>query len=391
MTEQNRAQVLQRALTATHGYVDNLTRAQVLAALVPYMTEQSRELEIHNALIQARYNELSSHEASELKSLAPHQPEAVLVAAQAIKDKDEWFKIFTALAQHRPEAVLAAALAIKDGEDRTRVLTVLLPHVAEPDRAPVLQEALTTAQAIADYEQRAMRLIALLPHVAKSDRPPLLKKALVAAQAFENSTSRAEVLTTLVPLVAEQDRAPIVQEALAATLEIENIYRRASDLEALAPYPSDALLAAAQTIEESKCRAQVLAALVPHVGEQDRNSLIDMTLNIFHTNDSSYMDRDILTALAPYRPDATLAAARALNSNWERGSVLAALASYSLSGSQHRLYHLWRTILRHSSTSTRSDLMVNVIVLMPILKKLGKTRALEATFLSVRDVTTWWP
>jgi hypothetical protein len=196
---------------------------------------------------------------------------------------------------------LAYARQMPESDQRAVALARLVPYLPESERKAALHQALAASEQIWYKEVRARVLAGLVPHLPEPERELVLGPALVAARQIENEEYRAEALARLAPHLPE----PLLRQALAAAGEMQVFQVRA--LTELAPrlaelgYPDQALEAAGQ-IESEDCRAWVLARLVPHLPEPDREAALRQTLaaagQIRNAKDRAW----VLARWARYKP-----------------------------------------------------------------------------------------
>jgi hypothetical protein len=196
---------------------------------------------------------------------------------------------------------------------------------------------------------------------SRADLPPTLLIQLVEAgiwrweyglsyaRQMPEAAHRAEALTKLAvmsPVGAPAEwKLQVLAEALSAAQEIEWPYFRAEALAALAPHLVDeqkqqvldeALLAAAQEIDHSYARAKALAALAPHLADEQKRQVLDEALAAAREIDDPYARAEALAALAPHLAneqkrqvlDEALAAAQEIERPYFRAEALAALAPH---------------------------------------------------------------
>ena len=207
-----------------------------------------------------------------LAGLAPLLPPGLLAqavaAADAIATSGFRAEGLSVLAPYLPEPdrrpVLAQALAAADSANADggtfscdRALARLAPHLPPA----LLVAALAVAVAITSEYHRAEALAGLASHLP----PGLLTEAVAAAAAITDSRSRARALTALAQHLPEPDRPPVLAQALAAA---NNSYH-VQALTELAPHLPPGLLAQALTAaasdDNASSRDQVLTRLVPHL------------------------------------------------------------------------------------------------------------------------------
>jgi ribosomal protein L17 len=162
------------------------------------------------------------------------------------------------------------------------------------------------------------------------------------------AADRAEALTKLAvmsPVGAPAEwKLQVLAEALSAAREIDIPYTRAEALAALAPHLADEqkwqvldeALAAAREIDDPYDRAEALAALAPHLADEQKRQVLDEALAAAREIDSLYTRAEALAALAPHLADEqkrqvldeALAAAREIGWPYFRAEALAALAPH---------------------------------------------------------------
>lgn len=375
---------LQKSLAAVSELKDRANQAKLLLILVPYVAQPERELVFQKALAALAEIHDRGNRGELLVALAPYRPEAVLAAATELNDLGDCAEVLTALAPHQPDAVLAAVIERANDWQCRKVLFALAPYL--PKAVLAAAEGLDL-----DPWDRSTVLAALVPHMAQSEREVVFQKALAAVVTLHYPSDCARVLATLAPYQPDT--------VLAAGNATTNHGDRAWVLAALLPYVTEPerllllqqALVTAQAIQYCKDRARLLTALLPHMAEQERPLVVQQTLAAILEIHESRDRAKALAALAPYRPDVVLAAVEGLPEVWERKEVLAALSPHCRLLSQRYLHSLFCSLLRHSSKSTRRELLYDLSALIPIIVELGKNQALEGVIQSARDVTTWWP
>jgi len=165
------------------------------------------------------------------------------------------------------------------------------------------------------------------------------------ARQMPGAADRAEALTKLAvmsPVGAPAEwKLQVLAEALSAAREIDIPYTRAKTLAALAPHLADEqkwqvldeALAAAQEIDLSYARAKALAALAPHLVDEQKQQVLDEALAAAQEIDAR---AKALAALDPHLVDEqkqqvldeALAAARKIRRPYGRAEVLAALVPH---------------------------------------------------------------
>jgi len=266
----------------------------------------------------------------------------------ALVDKNVW----------TPAQGLAYAWQMSNKTQRAEALAELAPHLS----ASLLREGLTTARTIKDVGAQAQAML-----VSRLGALGYGQEALVAVQTIEQEDAREQVLAELAPHLAELLQTETLQEALAAVRTIEQGDNRELALEKLAPHLSEPLLrealAVARTIKDAYYRGLALVKLAPHLSE----SLQAVTFQ------------------------EALAAARTIEEEHTRARVLARLAPHLEHLSIATLYPLWCETLHILASRTRSDLLSDIGVLLPIVTVLGEKEALVTIAQAIIEVGKWFP
>ncbi len=330
-------------------------RAELLAKLAPHMPQQERTLALDQALAAAQRLEWPWERSGPLRALAPHKPEAVFAAARELSGDSFRASVLEALAPYQPEAVLAAAQEIHDHYSLATVLTSLAPHASEQDRELLLDQAWAAAQALDHSGNRSAALATLAPYRPEAvfaatqeldedwDRATVLvalapyrpEAVFAAASELDDIKARAKVLAALVHHVPRQVRSVVLDQAFAAARALAE-YDQVQILAALATYQPEIVLAAARELHNHDARATVLASLVPHVSQQERELVSDQAWSAARVLNDIEARARFLTVLAPYVSqqerevvfDQAWVAAQALDDSEARAKVLIALASH---------------------------------------------------------------
>jgi hypothetical protein len=86
-----------------------------------------------------------------------------------------------------------------------------------------------------------------------------------------------------------------------------------------------------------------------------------------------------------------LAAARTLGDEDLRAEVLAALAPHLARLSQDLLHPLWTETLHTLAIRARRLLLADLQVFIPVIFALGGLQTMVETAQAIRDVGRWWP
>jgi hypothetical protein len=159
------------------------------------------------------------------------------------------------------------------------------------------ERALSIAYKVADKAQRVKMIIPILAttRCTASQSLAAVATALQAALAIRDEESKAQVLAALAPHLDKDDLTTVLQ----ATLAIRDGWSKAQVLAALAPQlDQDDLTTALQAtlaIRDERYKAQVLAALAPHLDKDDLTTAVQAALAIGGGRSKA----QVLAALAP--------------------------------------------------------------------------------------------
>jgi len=209
------------------------------------------------------------------------------------------------------------------------------------------------------------------------------------ARQMPGAAARAEALTKLAvmsPVGAPAEwKLQVLAEALAAAREIDDPYVRAEALAALAPHLVDEqkqqVLAAAREIGWPYFRAKALAALAPHLVDEQKQQALAAAREI----DDLHARAEALAALAPHLVDEqkqqALATAREIGDPYARAEALAALAPHVVT------YLLWRDTLQAPASRTLPELLGDLKALVPASVALGGQGAVDDIARAILDLT----
>ncbi|MBL7489668.1 hypothetical protein I6A60_23110 [Frankia sp. AgB1.9] len=201
-------------------------RARVLTALAPHLPEDQRTELLEKALNAATTINNPKVRAELLMALAEYMPGdrrsvvfgQALDAATAIPWPDDQSEMLTALVPHLPDELLGPALnlatAIDAPTSRSGVVTEHAPHAVEEwfgQALKSLEQAL-----IESPEYRAKELTTLAAGLSGDQRAVALEQALNAAAAIDQPDRRAEALTVLAPHLPNDQQPAVLISALAA-------------------------------------------------------------------------------------------------------------------------------------------------------------------------------
>ncbi|RMD64661.1 hypothetical protein D6833_04075, partial [Candidatus Parcubacteria bacterium] len=160
-------------------------------------------------------------------------------------------------------------------------------------------------------------------------------------------------------------------------------------------------LHAARGIEIESHRAEALAALAPHLPEEEWPQVLAQALAAARSIRNEDDRARALAALAPHLPESLLAdalhAARSIRDEDDRARALAALAPHLAQLSCATLYSLWagdndsEGTLAFLAQRTRRDLLSDLRALQEVILALGGEAAVAETARAIMDVGRWWP
>jgi F0F1-type ATP synthase delta subunit len=265
--------MLRRALNS-----DLEFRIDALSEVLPFLSEQQREAEVQGAFKLTSKLKLELSRAQALVDLAPY------------------------LGRSLHQNALKKALAIKDPRYRARALAGLAPYLPEQSKSRVVQETLKATGEMEYKGDGAEALVDLAPHLPESLKAEVVQEALKMASMIEDDTDRAGVLSTLIPYLPEQRKREVVQKTLEMTQTISEV-SRADVLKVLAPHLSEHLLQealkAVQTISSSISRSEALGVLAPYLSKPLLQDALKIALAIRDEEDIVMT----LTKLVAYLPE----------------------------------------------------------------------------------------
>jgi hypothetical protein len=446
--------LLRDAIEFAQEIKDANTSAKTLGALLPRLAElghaqEAFDLALTTVDADRWYYREEPRVSRILSALIPHLPKPLqnqacreaLAAAHRIGDADERMLALAAHVSYLPDALLCALLRTVrsiNGFAQARVLELLLPGLPEH----LLSDALDVANAVPAAERsfghtvsspRADALMALAPRLPEPLRSGALKDAGEAVAGIDDSLTRAKATGRLARLSPEPPLLPdeVLGKAISSVQAIGPGHGRPAAISMMAPYlppalieklaqatraederrnqrvrtaieytatsePSTAALRIAfneaQGIEGTEVRATTLALLAPHLPillqrrEPEREDTLDWEMN----------QADVLEALAPYLhrdqlPEALNAALGLPDEIPWRVRTLTALAPRLAQLPRADLYPVWQATLRRISLAQRSHLLPLLSALLPLIIRLGGSRAATRTAQAVEVSGRWWP
>jgi hypothetical protein len=366
-------------------------RAEVLAALVPRLSESERAEVLRGALEAFKRIGDGGERAETLAALAerlgePHRTQALreaLATAREIGQRGERARVLGCLAAQlgEPERThvlgeaLASAQQIESAQERAEALASLAPQLAELERTKAVEEALAAVSRLAEEDPwapiRSLRTLGeLAPHLSEPARSEVLAKVLAAAREDFMRDSEFAYLRASVALARHLPESPararliadILSDARDTPTEEErpwSLIEFASSLIELAPLlvglqRADVLaeaLAAARKIKRPKDYVPALAALVPHLPEAQRADVLAEALVAAESIGSERERAETLTDLAAQLEEP------------ERTHVLAeALAAARKIGWPEDYVRALAALVPHLPEAQRADVLAEALV-----------------------------
>jgi hypothetical protein len=414
-------------------------QGETLAALAPYLSEP----DLRRALKDARSLKDVNALAGVLPCLAElgHPDEAWSIARKLIVninvggfsmvDYDAWLSVISRLAPCLPapqlRQALAAVPAIRDDAARSRALERLMGQTAY---LTVLRSAfkavLVGCVALWAWGRgggfEPPLYISCLARIAAWGSPRL---ALRALRAIPDEHRRGQALQYIVPHLPE----PLIEEALDVARQMEGW--RWEALAAVARWLPEAL---AQQLFQEMTHAEdrhilstekVLATLIPRLGELGHVEQAYGALRDLEWDENRHA---AMAGIALFLPGPSLRevlkSARTLPAGRGRDAILARaairlaqlgsraeairIAVAIPTGDDRRIAlngislicaalkppdvePLWRQALSALAWRSRSDLLLDLVALTPLIRFVGGTRAMDETVAAVRDTGAWWP
>jgi hypothetical protein len=305
-------------------------RAAALTALAPHLAGPQQVRLFAEALAAVRVIRGAQDQALALVALVPNLPGPLLGSAREVARslKRAGDGALAALAlrlarARRPAEAVEAACALSDGEARAAALAGIINRLQEP----ALDEALERLRTLKDPERCAEALGAVAGQLDRVRRKQVLTEALAALRTLGDRWARAEALSTLARRLAEGGR---YAAAVRVARVIPDEARKAQVLAALVPRLGETLLDRAwkvvASLREGGPRAHALAALATHV----EGPLLCAILEAVRTLGEAEWRAKVLAALAPRLEgpylQAALEAARAIGDTEARDQALVNLA-----------------------------------------------------------------
>jgi hypothetical protein len=257
------------------------------------------------------------------------------------------------------DQAVSVATQVRLPRNRMRLLRAALESADAPindtERRRIVSAALSTVRSIEDPEARAIGLCALAPRLSGPEKVAALAEELAAARKIQDIAPRVKALAALAPRLSGPEKDKALQDAwklLLAPLKTKetqsaamwislppgifglNQIERLQAMSTLAPYssgllPSDAM-SVAQQIEDSESRAMVLAALLPGLNGDTKETALREALSAAKRIEDGWARARTLATLGPQLTSnlaiETLPVVHAIKDSASRAKALAALA-----------------------------------------------------------------
>jgi hypothetical protein len=311
-------------------------RAETLAQMLPYCSEQRLGDVLLEALALARKVFETDKRAETLAQLLPYCSEQLLgdvlleaLAAARATQNPVRVRILSGLVPCLPEPLLEEAFAlaqesVHEGE-RAYLLALLAPRLSEP----LLGKALTVARGIRGVYERAEALVQLVPRLPEPLKGVVVQEALAALRATGNEfIGRPRAMAELASDLPELQRDVVLREALTTVKSIRDHDGRAEALAGIIRHLPESLLGDALELARGVTDPRVLIDLLPRLPEP---FLLDALVKV---REIYWEDIRVewLTALAPHLSQpllgGALLVARGLVYEYERVRAYRVLASY---------------------------------------------------------------
>ncbi|WP_410509646.1 NB-ARC domain-containing protein [Methanosarcina hadiensis] len=429
LDEQKKVEVLEKALDAASRIENDYEKAEVLSIIISYLDEQKKEELKQKALDIVFRIKDNGERALVLSTIVPYLDEQkkeetiekILDTTSKIKGNhytkgESLSKIIPYLNGQKKEEVIEKALGAtymiedNDGDfSKVLALSAIIPYLDSPKKEEVIEKCLDSISKIIgdgyEYESVAA-LSAIVPYFV--DQEKVIVRALDVVSKIEYDDVRAEALSTIVPYLDEQKKEETIEKILDATLKIkDNNYAKAEALSAIVPYLErqkkeeiiEKILDAAYKIENDHVRANTLLTIVPYLDDQKKEDFIEKILNVASKIKSGIGISKILLSIDPkldgQKKEELIEKAfdvilKIENDN-KRADAFNIMLPHLRNLPMDNLYFWWRKAIQILRERTRSNLLLDIIVLIPVISELGEDDILFEISQAILDVSRWWP
>lgn len=317
LTEETRKTVVQEVLAAVLPGNDLLSKfpsshsmtdfVDLLNKVLAYIPQEEIDQVTQKALAIARSLEaepkaeyiavLLPYLSNEMKETAGRE---LLAATWTIRDQGVQERVLQKAVSSLPESLIQEALVTEKGSEKKRRAEIL-SEVASSLSDPLLREVLAAMRTIEDEQEQAIALVALLPY-----QPQLTLQAILErVQALKDESHIVQALLELASRLPEPLRLNLALEALVRIPAIAED-QQVKFLKMLVPFLPETLVQDAleiiQQIKDISKRDDVLIALTPYVPDSSLGQVLGM---VWMTEDETEEVR-LMKALAPRLPEALL-------------------------------------------------------------------------------------
>lgn len=384
-------------------------------------------------------NEEVKADLLEVVGFASHLPSQLLLTAlniaQSLQQQKARLDALVALVKHLPvkerspilQQIVNSVHSLSDVESQVKILVSVLKILPQDQQSPIAQLAIDKALEVTKQSHNWLILESVIPFLNSITA----KNVLHALNTLENQPAKAQILTKLVKQVSSEDQSLIIHLALDTIYSVQDSNSQMQLLNELATevplemqsFLADVALSNIYGIKSERGQAEVLKILSSYIPlelvetfqgivskfQQENNRAIALTAILRHIPEEEFFPvmssaRDMLLAIKDksIRAEALIALIHQLDvkslqmliniaqtsrSENLQIKVLAALADLAPEFS----YQLWSKVLHKLAKQKRSDLLANLIKLVPTIIKLGDEGAVVETTQAIIDVSRWWP
>ncbi len=253
-------------LQTAFNIVNACTKSEAIAAFITHFQESDNPLFIRRIL------DIVPEQADVLAAIAPHLSESQLTQVL--------------------EQALEIVKNIESEDYQTKAIVIIAPYLSE-SQPELLQQVLSISRIIYQHQCRFEIIANIAPHLSEF-QPQLLQQAIDIAAGYDDSQSRhgiypvkgiyqVKALTVIASnLKDSQVRQGILQQAfdlMYGNEKIETLTTILFHLNESQPQFIEQAYKFAQNIENESNKAEVMAALVPHLSESERATVINQIHN----------------------------------------------------------------------------------------------------------------
>jgi hypothetical protein len=242
--------------------------------------------------------------------LTPSHLERTIIAVSRISDLDLRRRVFTALARQHPEALESwTGLVDLDPWEQAWILVHVADGIGAVKGKPVLDRAVGVATLVTNEAARLDLLVAIAERSEPTERAQYVDHVRRALPALSHAFTQATMLLRLAPLVERRMLSQIVRAALEACARITLDEGRAEVIAALAPHlrdeGADDALELTSGIGDTALRASASAALFPYLSATNRQWALEQILSV----DDPFERLSLAAAIIEHVPEPEIVAA----------------------------------------------------------------------------------